>query len=130
VSKHKETMTVLGIGSFGYGLLEILWRGHTHWSMLLTGGVCFFSIYKNNKIMKKKSLLQRCFAFCGIITLWEFISGCMFNKLLKLKVWDYSGRRGNILGQICPLYSLFWFLLSFPLVFICNFIQKIADKNE
>ena len=34
------------IGGLGYGLLEILWRGRTHWSMLLTGGVCFIALYK------------------------------------------------------------------------------------
>jgi len=27
-------------------------------------------------------------------------------------VWDYSDRRWNVYGQICPLYSLLWFVLS------------------
>ena len=26
-------------GALGYGLLEISWRGWTHWSMLLSGGL-------------------------------------------------------------------------------------------
>ena len=31
---------VFSLGGLGYGGIEILWRGATHWSMLLTGGVC------------------------------------------------------------------------------------------
>ena len=29
------------IGSFGYGSLELLWRGFTHWTMALTGGLAY-----------------------------------------------------------------------------------------
>ena len=31
---------VFTAGGLGYGGLELLWRGRTHWSMLLCGGVC------------------------------------------------------------------------------------------
>ncbi len=26
-------------------MVEILWRGYTHWTMTLTGGVCFLVLY-------------------------------------------------------------------------------------
>lgn len=29
------------IGGFVYISIELLWRGHTHWSMFILGGVCF-----------------------------------------------------------------------------------------
>ena len=35
------------LGALGYGAVETLWRGGTHWTMLLTGGVCFLLIYLN-----------------------------------------------------------------------------------
>ncbi|MGN1058868.1 MAG: hypothetical protein ACI4QW_00430 [Clostridia bacterium] len=124
MSKHRELAVVWSIGSFGYGLLEILWRGYTHWSMLLTGGVCFRSIYALNKRIRSKCIFKKCFLFSCVITGWEFISGCIFNKALKLSVWDYSNRPGNLLGQICPLYSLLWFFLGFPLVFLCNVLKS------
>lgn len=123
MSKKKELALILSIGSFGYGLLEILWRKHTHWSMIITGGVCFSSIYKVNKKLKV-GLLRKCLSFSAIITAWEFVAGCLFNKLMHLNVWDYKNHHGNLWGQVCPLYSFLWFLLSFPLVFICNTIQK------
>ena len=129
--KQKEKVLVFSLGALGYGLLEILWRGNTHWSMLLTGGTCFFSIYNLNAKMKTASLFKKCFLFSCLITTYEFIAGCIFNKMLKLKVWDYSQYPGHILGQICPLYSLLWFCLCFPLVYLCKFIKsKLFRLND
>jgi hypothetical protein len=28
-------------GGASYNLIEILWRGHTHWTMFILGGLCF-----------------------------------------------------------------------------------------
>ena len=139
MSMQKTIAAVWGIGSFGYGLLEILWRGYTHWSMLLTGGICFRFIYALNCTMRKTTLLKKCFFSSCIITGCEFVAGCLFNKALHLNVWDYSDRIGNLWGQICPLYSSLWFILCFPLVFLCNFLrshcieipkQKLCGKTK
>ena len=81
MSKHKEMTTVFSIGSFGYGLLELLWRGRTHWSMLLTGGVCLCSIYRTNNKIKKQHWLRKTVLFGWMITGWELLAGCFFNKL-------------------------------------------------
>ncbi len=121
--KRKEKSTVFLIGSVGYGILEILWRGYTHWSMLLTGGVCFRFLYRLNCKTKIKNKFAKAALSAGIITTIEFVSGCIFNKLFKLKVWDYSMYRGNLLGQICPLYCALWFFLSFPVNYLCNLIK-------
>ena len=29
------------IGAVGYASIEIIWRGRTHWSMIIAGGLCF-----------------------------------------------------------------------------------------
>ncbi len=64
------------------------------------------------------------------LTLIEFIAGLIFIKGLKIKLWDYSNSKGNIMGIICPLYSLFWlvigaayyFLINKPLTDLVNFL--------
>ena len=43
--KVLEYGCVFAAGGLGYGGLELLWRGRTHWSMLLCGGVCAVLIY-------------------------------------------------------------------------------------
>ena len=114
-------------GGIAYGLIEIIWRGKTHWSMLLTGGTCFtvlIAIYKKGSGM---SLLKKCLLGGAIITLFEFLCGLIVNLKLKLNIWDYSNRRFNIKGQICPLFSLLWMLLCLP---ICAISRLINGKDE
>ncbi|MBQ8403913.1 MAG: hypothetical protein IJX55_05765 [Clostridia bacterium] len=110
------------IGGVGYGLIELLWRGETHWSMVITGGACLLAICAVNRRFCKKHLLLRAAACSAIITLVEFCVGILVNRLLGLDVWDYSSMFGNILGQICPLYTFFWFLLSLP---VCAVVKKM-----
>ena len=46
------------------------------------------------------------------MTVIEYIAGLIFIKGMKIKLWDYSNRWGNIQGIICPLFSLFWLLIG------------------
>lgn len=46
------------------------------------------------------------------MTLLEFIAGIIFVKGFKVRLWDYSNMRGNILGVICPVFSMIWFAVS------------------
>ena len=112
-------------GGVGYGLIELLWRGRTHPSMVLTGGACFTIIYGVNQAMKKRSVFLRSMLCAAAITAVEFSVGMVVNRLLQLGVWDYSGMKWNLLGQICPLYSFFWFLLCIPLMLL---LSKISPK--
>lgn len=116
-------------GGITYGLIEIIWRGKTHWSMLLTGGFCFAVL---NTVYKKYAdmfILKKCLLGGLIITLCEFLCGIIVNIKLKLDVWDYSNRKFNIKGQICPLFSLLWTLLCLPICVICKLINKKDEKR-
>lgn len=122
---YRYFFKIFSIGAIGYSIIEILWRGYTHWSMAITGGFCFSALYRfYTKVCKKTSRIKKC--FCGgiIITATEFIAGIFFNKFLKLNVWDYSKNRFNISGQICLLYSVLWCILCYPVTFLCKAINK------
>ena len=54
------------------------------------------------------------------MTLIEYIAGLIFIKGMKIKLWDYSNRWGNIQGVICPLFSLFWLLVSAFFYFVID----------
>lgn len=43
-----------------------------------------------------------------MMTLIELIGGLIFIRGMKVRLWDYSKRRLNYKGIICPLYSLIW----------------------
>ena len=114
--KAKNCAVIFSIGACGYGLIEILWRGYTHWSMLGAGGCAFLGLSVLAERMKKAKLYFKSLLGCGLITGIEYIFGVVFNIVLKRNVWDYSDRPFNLNGQVCLLYSFFWFLLC--LVFI------------
>lgn len=44
--------------------------------------------------------------------LLEFIAGLIFVKGCKVRLWDYTNMKGNILGIICPLFSVLWFIVA------------------
>lgn len=46
------------------------------------------------------------------LVLLEFIAGIVFVKGFKIRLWDYTNMRGNIMGVICPLFNLFWLIIA------------------
>lgn len=125
MKKLRNYLKIYSIGAVGYSLLEILWRGYTHWTMGIVGGICFSIIYKINCVFKKSKTVVKCLLGSGAITAIEFLSGVVINIVLKWNVWDYSRFRFNIKGQVCPMYSALWFVLCMPL---CSFCKLLNEK--
>ena len=113
------------VGALGYGGLEILWRGYTHWTMALTGGSCLLVIYFLNISMVNVSIWKRCLLRSAVITVFELAVGIAVNIILKWNVWDYSKIPFNFMGQICLPYSVLWYFLCLPVVWGCSLLAKI-----
>lgn len=124
-----ECVTIFCIGSLMYGLLEVLYRGFTHWTMALTGGILFLALYLINLSLKTRSLVLRGLIGSLIITCTEFIVGVIVNLIFKMHVWDYSSLPGNVLGQICAPFSLAWFFLSIGSFYISVFLFWQMNKK-
>lgn len=118
---------VFAFGGAYYCVLELLWRGRTHWTMLLMGGTAVTILYFIFCDRLHMPMLFKCFVCAALVTAAEFICGCIVNLWLGWDVWDYSDRRFNLLGQICPLFSLFWGLLSIPGAYISRILHKLHD---
>ncbi|MEG1011256.1 MAG: hypothetical protein RSD62_05345 [Ruthenibacterium sp.] len=108
----REKVTVFAVGAAGYSGLEILARGYTHWSMALTGGLCLMALWRIAANLTERPLWVQALLGGACITAAEFAVGLVVNVWLGWQVWDYSKEFGNILGQICPLYTLLWVFLS------------------
>ena len=108
----REFAAAFLLGGTLYAAIELAWRGRTHWTMVLTGGACFVFMY-----LAAASSLPRPvqYALCAVnITAAEFLVGAAVNVYLGWGVWDYSGEPLALYGQVCPRYTLLWFLLSVP----------------
>ncbi len=122
---------LLAVGGLIYILIELLFRGRTHISMFFLGGVCFISVGAINEVLSWETPLVIQMLIGGaIITLLEFISGCILNLLLGLNVWDYSNMYGNVLGQICLLFSFIWMMLSGVAIILDDWIRYYFFGEE
>ena len=64
------------------------------------------------------------------VTTVEYFTGVLVNLRLGWNVWNYADRPLNVLGQICPLYTLFWFGLAIPGVWLGRTVrQKLAARQ-
>jgi len=111
MSERFLEILVFILGGYAYAMLEILFRGHTHWTMVLAGGACVLTMYMLSGWLLGVPLLIGALAGAAIITFYEFAVGVIVNINLGWNVWDYSQMPGNILGQICPTFTAIWFAL-------------------
>ena len=122
--KFLKNLLIFSIFGLTYGLIEILWRGYTHPSMVIVGGICGLLIGLLNEKNKKMNLLLQMVEGMVIVTVLEFVSGIVLNLCLGLNVWDYSNMRFNLLGQICPQFCIAWFFLSYFVIRIDDFLRS------
>ena len=123
-----EFITVYLTGGLLYGLLELLWRGWTHWSMIICGGACFAAMYRIN--FAPIPFPAKCLLCACTVTAIEFAVGCLVNIILKWQVWDYSALRGNLMGQICPQFFLMWLALSVPGLCLCSLLSRLLGRYQ
>lgn len=119
------------IGSIIYMSLEILWRGYTHWTMGVLGGICFICLGLINELLSWKTpLVLQMLIGSTIITILEFITGCIVNLWLGWNIWDYSNLPLNLLGQICLPFSILWYFISAIGIVIDDYIRYIYFDEE
>lgn len=113
-----------------YALIEIAFRGYTHPSMIVVGGLCGILIGLINDNTPDMPIFYQCLLGSVIVTIVELISGYYLNIVLQLHVWDYSNMPMNFLGQICFPFSMAWFLLSIPVIYLDDYLKIVFWGKE
>lgn len=118
-------------GSF-YVTLEVIWRGYSHWSMLVLAGLVFIAIGLLNEIWGwETGLILQMVVGTVIATIGEFITGCVVNLWFGWNVWDYSELPFNFLGQICPQFIALWFPISLVAIVLDDVIRwRFYDEGK
>lgn len=129
--KYLKCLLLYGIGGLLYIALELAWRGHSHWTMFLLGGLCFVLIGAVNEVIPWcMPLWEQTLIGVLIVTGSEFLTGCVVNLWLGWDVWDYSGLPGNILGQVCVQYVLLWVPVALAAVVLDDWLRFWMFEEE
>ena len=117
-----KKLTYFLLGGGGYVGLELLWRGRSHGSMFLAGGVCFLLLGKLSTVKPRLPMALRCLAGAGVITCVELAVGLLANR--DYRVWDYRQLPWNFHGQVCLPYSLLWIPVSFGAFLLHGLLER------
>ena len=97
------------LGGGIYGVLELIYRGRTHGSMFILGGLCFLILGKLGRLPLSWPAMT--VLGCASITALELLTGLLVNR--DHSVWDYRGLPLQFMGQISLQFALLWLPLAF-----------------
>jgi uncharacterized membrane protein len=130
----KSILKYFILGWFGgstYCSLEVIFRGRSHWSMVVLAFILFLLIGSlNNLFPWEMSLAKQGIIGACMVTVLEFITGCIVNIWLGWNVWDYSNMSLNILGQVCLPFSLLWILLSIVCIIVDDYLRYLMFNEQ
>lgn len=108
------------LGGSAYMILEFFWRGRSHGSMFILGGLCFLLVGALNRWLRIPLALQLVLS-AVMITGLELITGLLVNR--DYAVWDYRGMPYHYLGQVCLNYSLLWIPVSMAAILLYRWVE-------
>lgn len=119
-----KALVLFAVGAILYAAIEIIWRGYTHWTMAVLGGLLFLLLGSlNNWLHWETPLWKQMLVGAVAVTATEFLAGLILNVWLGLGIWDYSHMPFNLLGQICPQFFLAWSALSLVGIILDDYIR-------
>ena len=120
--KIMEYGVVFTVGGIIYVIIELLFRGYSHWTMAIVGGIAVLGMYLISAM--KESTWKKWIMDTALILAIEFVAGIIINIILGWRVWDYSAHPYNLYGQICLSFALCWLGLSIPANAICSVVRS------
>ena len=119
---------------FIYCMIEILFRGWSHWSMfVLTGFLGVFCVDSiNNTLSFDCDYIVQILISTILCTIGEGISGIILNVWLQLNVWNYSKMTFGtfFFGQCNVLFCFAWMLIISIIIFYCDAYNYYILKIE
>ncbi len=107
MKKLSEYLFLWTLGGILYYSFEMLFRGFSHWSMFLLGGLCFLFFWLQGHWVNWSDPMWIQVIRCTIfITACEFTTGIIVNKWFQWAVWDYSDQPFQLFGQVCLPFAV------------------------
>lgn len=118
-------------GGIIYTGIELLYRGYSHWTMFILGGLCFVALGLINELIPwDMPLCLQMFIGGAVITILEYITGYIVNIKLGWDIWDYSDMPYNINGQVCLPFFFVWIGISLIGIIVDDYIRYYFFKES
>ncbi|HIZ61547.1 MAG TPA: putative ABC transporter permease [Candidatus Gemmiger avistercoris] len=114
------------LGGGGYLAIELAWRGASHWTMFLAGGICLCVLQA--LAVRPVCLPLAAGAGAAAVSGLEVCIGLACREVLHIAVWDYSAEWGNLAGLVCPRYCLYWFLLCGWVILVLRVARRFTVR--
>ena len=102
-----EYLFLFTLGGCLYYSFEMIFRGFSHWSMFVLGGIAlWFCTWQGFVTGWKDPLWRQVLRSIVFVTALEFLTGLVVNKYLRLAVWDYADQPFQLFGQICLPFTI------------------------
>lgn len=119
------------LGGSSYVLMELVFRGWSHWTMFLLGGALFLALGNLNEHMSwEVPLLLQGVLGAVVVTGAELAAGCILNLWLGMDIWDYSDLPFHFMGQICLSFSMLWVGVSVLAIVLDDWIRYWLFQEE
>ena len=125
-----QLTTAFFTGCIAYPLLEVAYRGYSHWTMSLTGGLCLVMLFLIQWAFPDLTVWRKALLGALTIVTLELMVGSAANLWLGWAIWDYTDLRFHYLGQISLGFALIWYFLCSLFFGIAGWICTGAQKRE
>ena len=123
VKRLSEYLFLWALGGTLYYSFEMMFRGFSHWSMFLLGGICLVFFAQQGMWTGWTAPLWKQVGWCVIfVTACEFITGILVNKVMHWNVWDYTDQPFQIMGQICLPFTIIFSGLCAVGILLCGYL--------
>ena len=131
MKRFSEYLFLFTLGGCIYYSFEILFRGFSHWSMFLLGGLCFLFCTWQGLLFAWREPLWKQVIYCTVfVTAMEFLTGILVNKLCGWAVWDYSDQPLQLFGQICVPFMIIFAGLCTCGIFLGAYLLYAVYREE
>lgn len=124
-------------GGTMYFMLEVVFKsitGHPErisWTMLVLAVVLCIPVERAGyQLPWECPLWLQALACAALVTVTEFVAGCVLNLFLGLDIWDYSDLPCNLLGQICLPFSAVWWVLCLVFIPVFDLLRYAVAGGE
>jgi len=137
-----QAIVLFAIYSFMGWVIEVVYRSVTQREFINAGFLCgpFLPIYgfgaafiiALGTLISPWPLPLELMVYGLVLTFIEYVTGFLFEKIFKLKLWDYSENKFNLHGRVCLLFSTFWTIFALAFVtfihpVVLRYVQSLND---